>query len=495
MLRRHTLLGVIALSLAACRDRAPEPTFAELFPPVTGEFLSRSSPQLADLNRDGVPDIVFGTGVERLQPGQQTYVLPKEPASAGHVVAISGADNRVLWKAEHGRDAFTTPRFLDINRDGSPDVIMGGREGVLAAYSGVDGKVLWRVRPDSIARTPFPYNFFTPALITDKDGDGLTDLLVVYGGDDTRLPNTPRDPSYITIISSAHGGVLAVQPTPDGKESYSSIVVYERNGEEWFVFGTGGETDGGAAYRAPVSAVVDRTLAQRAELLVSPGPKGVIAPATLVELTNDSDLDIVISTFDGRLIAVDGATRELLWQDTRTGEETYHGPAVVRIARDGRLGLLLSRGVGSFPRYSATVHRLYDARDGRLYLEHKDNDSPGGAPLGVDLSGDGIDELIFFSFRYPAGQGGRMTIVHGPSKRVITHTFRTNFGTTPLIAELKGKLELIGLSWWIEEQPQPPSWRNLRWELLRLDLSEPAPSFMAWAGYMGTQANGIFRAP
>src|SRR5690606_31704183 len=148
---------------------------------------------------------------------------------------------------------------------------------------------------------------------------------------------------YVTMISGADGAILAAHPTPDGAESYNSAVVYERaDGTEWMVFGTGGETHGGAAYRVPTAALLDGSLAQRLERLVEPGSKGVIAPAVIVELTGDEEPDIVISTFDGRLIAVDGASGNPLWEQRSDGEETYHPPAVLRRTLAGALGLFLS---------------------------------------------------------------------------------------------------------------------------------------------------------
>ncbi|HSL70713.1 MAG TPA: hypothetical protein VK864_10760, partial [Longimicrobiales bacterium] len=91
-MRKSSLSWTIAAAmLTACRDAAPQPSFEQLFPEVTGELLTRSSPTLIDLTRDGVPDIVFGTGVERLQPGPIQYVLPEEPTISGYVVAVSGA--------------------------------------------------------------------------------------------------------------------------------------------------------------------------------------------------------------------------------------------------------------------------------------------------------------------------------------------------------------------------------------------------------------------
>jgi len=152
----------------------------------------------------------------------------------------------------------------------------------------------------------------------------------------------------------------------------------------------GGETAGGAAFRAPVSSLLDGSFATAVERLTPKGEKGVIAPATLVELTGDAEPDIVISTFDGKRIVLDGATGDVIWEKAEQGEEAYHSAAVARISRDGKVGLLVSRGIGTFPRYTQTVHRLYDARDGALLYLQRDNGFPAGAPLAVDLTNDGI---------------------------------------------------------------------------------------------------------
>jgi hypothetical protein len=409
---------------------------------------------------------------------------------------VSGATNDVIWRVPNPGEAFTTPRFAVVNGDGIMDVIMGGREGAFSAYNGVDGSVLWRVAPAAVATTPVPYNFFTPALIRDANGDGVSDLVVVYGGDDTKVPGEPRDAGYLAVISGADGVVLAVHATPDGNESYASTVVYERaDGTEWVIFGTGGETHGGAAYRAPVASLLDGRFATRVEQLVPPGEKGIMAPATLVELTGDDELDIVISTFDGRLITVSGATLEALWEQRVEGEEAYHPAAVVRITPDGRLGLFVSRGIGTFPRYAGTAHRLYDAVVGRVIYQYTDASYPSGAPLAVDLTGDGVDEPFFFSMRYPTAQGGRIHILHAPSRHLVTHDISSNLASTPAIADPRamGTLELILLSWEIGKVSEAPGWRDLRSHLMRLDLNAAMPVFRSWAGYMGTAMDGQYR--
>jgi outer membrane protein assembly factor BamB len=490
------LLGAVAACDAG--DRPPEPSFDLLFPALSNELMTMSSPNLTDLNGDGAGDIVFGTGKDRLRPEGDRYVFTNEPAVPGYVIAVSGATNEVLWKAPHTGEAFTTPRFADVNRDGTPDVIMGGREAALGAYSGRDGALLWRADRNTVANTPVPYNFFTPAFIRDADNDGMDDLLVVYGGDDTQLPGAPRSTGYVALISTATGRVIVARPTPDGRESYSSIVVYDRaDGAQWFVFGTGGETQPGTSYRAPVAALIDGTFAQRATPLIAAGTKGVIAPATLLELTGDNERDIVISTFDGRVIAVNGATAETIWEQRADGEEAYHQPAVVRIDDNGALGFFVSRGIGVFPQYTGSTHRLYEAETGRVLFQHRSQLQPAGAPLAVDLTGDGIDEPFFFAMRYPVGQGGIIHVLHMPSNTVITQNVPANPASTPFIGDPRntGKLELIGLSWSIMSGDGTPDWQDLQSQMFRADLSADVPAVRSWAAYMGTSLDGSYKKP
>ena len=496
-----TRLAAAALLLAGCRrgDRPPSPSFAALFPPVTDSLLmTESSPNLADLDGDGVLDIVFGTGVDRTRPIGRRLQFTGVPAVSGEVVAVSGATNRLLWKVPNPRDAFTTPRFAPLNGDRTPDVVMGGREGVLTAYDGRNGAVLWRIVGEDIAETSFPYYFLTPALLGDVNGDGVVDLVDTYGGNDTRMPNEPRDAGFLVVVSGADGKVLKVQPVPDGAETYASPVVYRRrDGTMWVLFGTGGETKSGAEYRAPVTSLLDGTFAARVERLVASGTKGVIAPATVVELNHDGEPDIVISTFDGRLIATDGVSGKTLWQQDVPTEESYHPAAVARLGA-GRLGLFVSRGIGAFPRYVGTVHRLYDAADGRLLYEYRDPNYPGGAPLAVDLTGDGVDEPIFFSIRFPAAQGARIHILHLRSRALITHDMATNLWSTPVVADVRGKgtLELIALSWLQGVRGDGTMARpDFQWNMLRLDLSAKTPPVRTWAGYMGTEADGQYHLP
>jgi outer membrane protein assembly factor BamB len=499
-LRLTSRIAALAF-LVACRraEGPPNPSFADVFSPLTDSLMmTESSPAFADLDGDKIPDIVFGTGLDRTRPIGRRLQFTGQPPVSGEVVAVSGATNRVLWKVPNPRDAFTTPRFASLNHDQTPDVVMGGREGVLTAYDGTNGKVLWRLVGEDVVDTSFPYYFLTPAAIEDVNGDGVVDFVDTYGGNDTRMPSEPRDAGFVVVVSGADGKVLKVNPVPDRAETYASPVVYRRrDGTSWVIFGTGGETKPGAEYRAPVASLLDGSFAKRVERLLPTGTKGVIAPPTLVELNHDGELDIVVSTFDGRLAALDGATGKTLWERDTPTEETYHSAAVVRLT-GGKLGLFVSHGIGAFPRYVGTVHRLYDAADGRQLYEYHDPNYPGGAPLAVDLDGDDVDEPIFFSISFPAAQGARIYVLHLPSRRLVRHDMTSNLWSTPAIADVRGtgQLELVALSWLQGTRGGGSVARpDYVWHLHRLNLSARTPTALSWAGYMGTATDGQYHPP
>lgn len=114
------------------------------------------APVLADLNSDGILDVVLCS-------------------TGGTVRALKGVevdDNFVLWEHTEQNESFiSSPGLADLNRDGTMDVIVLGISGALYVIDGRTGLSLWNgtgVKISGVGTSP---------VIGDVDGDGKVDIL------------------------------------------------------------------------------------------------------------------------------------------------------------------------------------------------------------------------------------------------------------------------------------------------------------------------------
>ncbi|NDC83077.1 hypothetical protein EB093_05360 [bacterium] len=97
----------------------------------------KSALAVEDVNSDGVPDVIVAT-------------------VAGEVLALDGKNGDTIWstRIDYKANMFglseksfiASPALLDVNRDGTRDVILGSRNGSVYAFSGRDGAVIWEFR-------------------------------------------------------------------------------------------------------------------------------------------------------------------------------------------------------------------------------------------------------------------------------------------------------------------------------------------------------------
>ncbi len=124
---------------------------------------------LADVNGDGLPDIV-GFGVAGVQVGLNTgagFVAPSQWV-AGFGTASGWADS----------DSFPR-RLVDINGDGSPDIVGFGPNGVMVALNtgtAFDASTQW-VGAYGTSAGGWSSNTVMPRELIDVDGDGLPDVV------------------------------------------------------------------------------------------------------------------------------------------------------------------------------------------------------------------------------------------------------------------------------------------------------------------------------
>lgn len=451
-----------------------------LYPPslveawsVASDSGTASSPLLMDVNADGVSDLILGFGEERTGP--------EEPA-LGSLRAIDGATGGAIWTTEFSREYFTLPVRVRHPDTCEVLIVAGGRVGELAAVT-PNGAVVWRFNGGDDPRESGLFNFYSPQVITDQDGDGFPDLLISNGGDTTIDPGEPRPPGHIMVISTATGAVIARAQTPDLSETYASVA-YDSSapGGAGLFFGTGGETNPGSFWFATLSAVLGEDLTEAELLFETSLPKGVIAPASLADVNGDGVVDVIGATFDGTGFAIDGQSRELLWRfDADEIRESYAAPALGHFDGDGVPDAFFSFSLGAFPEYTGVEHYAVSGATGALLWSERAAGVMANAALLADLDGDGLDEILVQRSGF-AGVAfeNRLLVVSPGTWESWTSEPRPGAGVgTGVVADLEGdgRLEWVGSSRRFLRGRQAWLWR--------VDLSAAAAT-VAWGGYLGT---------
>ena len=233
----------------------------EFFPGFT-----ESSPELQDMNGDGIVDIIIVDASARLFdqfarcPGKPDRCQEEEGFSPCrvHLVAMCGTTGEIIWEKWLDFEAFALRCSHDLNRDAIPDCIVAGRSGSFAAINGSDGSFLWHVDPSIV----YPkYNFFYPLVVEDMDSDGIVDIINMHGGDSSyKDEEENRSPAFLVVVSGRTGQKLMewVQ-VPDGRESYNSPILFNHpDGSPVVLFGTGGETITGSLWAITLASIKNR---------------------------------------------------------------------------------------------------------------------------------------------------------------------------------------------------------------------------------------------
>jgi uncharacterized protein (DUF2141 family) len=137
--------------------------------PIKGQF--SYAPTVVDLDGDGLPDIVVGTWNDRLQWYRNTGTLksPVWTLADSALVTITRGSN-------------TTPTFGDLDGDGLPDLIIGKASGSIIFYRNVGTKSAPKFTLVSDTFQGIKVGRRSAPVLADMDGDGKLDLLI--GADD-----------------------------------------------------------------------------------------------------------------------------------------------------------------------------------------------------------------------------------------------------------------------------------------------------------------------
>lgn len=372
------------------------------------------TPHAADVNGDGVLDLIFNYGPDQL-------------------VCLSGRDGseigRIKLDAETGRGY----ALDDIDRDGTPDLVVGaGRK--IDCFSWVGGRKRWVNNAAAYFDAPFAV----------EDGRVFTKSI---GGEIAAYDPERRDPiwkvqtsaqpsPYVGVVAekgvvvdadaktrqlsayrASDGGVLWQARLPGDADAAigapvigQGLVVVGDGATGFYAFSleTGTQRWAAAVTEVVAPAAVDKefafvgdgkgalhclSLADGKEVWQFPVSDPFPSAPALVDINGDGQDDVVAVSDNGFVYAIDGKTGKELWdyQFSPTRSRTHNGIALADMDGDG-----FPEGVVVNPKGDILC---LDLKTGKPKWTGILGEPVMSAPVIADMNGDGIPDVLVGTMR------------------------------------------------------------------------------------------------
>ncbi|MCI4670044.1 MAG: T9SS type A sorting domain-containing protein [Bacteroidia bacterium] len=445
-----------------------------------------SSPRLADLNQDGIRDVVIGGGGE------------DQPMENG-ILAIDGDSGKLLWKVFVRDQVYGSALFYDLNKDGTQDVFICGRGAVLMSINGKNGEILWEFWSDSMgkARDFGWYNFYQAQFVEDINGDQVPDLLCSNGGDN-KAGTSNRPIGNLVIISGADGALLKIAAMPDGRETYFAPMLYEENGSKRIIFGSGGESHGGSLWEVDYADFLQGGLSN-ARAILTDSLRGFIAHPSWADLNGDGQNDLIVPQHNGILWAIDLLGDQVLWKKEFPAYQIYAAPTVGQFVGDPTPDVYITLAEGVFSFYADYVPIVVDGQTGEIaWSDSSEYIYQLSQANALDWDQDGVDEVLrlhnqdaikvgrlYFNEFEIVDFNDQVTIQLGTDRPGL------NVFSTPYITNLDGDANLDVLFAYTPDIDQWAGNNGSRLERVELPITV-AETDIAWNAYLGNLGNGVY---
>ena len=487
---RFLILLTISFSLIACTKSPHQKVVWQASFPNLG---SSSSPRCIDLNGDEIFDCVIGAGLNEFDTTDSS------------VIALNGKDGSVLWAIAGSDQVVGTPTFVDLSGDGAPDVVIGGRGAQLYAINGRTGKLLWQYQienNDYDTKGYIRFNFYTPQILEDVNNDLVPDILVSNGGNFAADPvsGNSRYPGVLAILSGANGAIIAADTMPDGRETYMSPLIYKQanTGQKRIVYGSGGETFGGHLYQTTLANLLSNNISESTILLAREN-HGFIAPPTVTDITSDGFEDLIVNWHGGEMIALDGVTNQVVWQQDFPDTEVYASPTPGDVNDDKIPDFFTPFTLGAWPKYTDAIQVVIDGKTGSILYQDTIGCASFSSALAYDTDNDGSSEFIYSTNDYNC-RGiylGNSTyslrlldINDNRHDQIIPTITAKNQFSTPWIGDMDqdSQLDLV----FCIQSNYNDVFSYYGMQVVRMDLNINVNAKKSWTQYLGLDGSGVY---
>lgn len=275
---------------------------------------SDSPPTIADIDGDGLPDILHG----------QFW---------GYVICINAQTGVKKWEIEVDTNSWvqTAPTIVDLDGDGNLDFVVATWNAVdksqnkVYAYRGYDQQLLWTHPLNDVV--------YHGTAVGDLDGDGKPELIIGSYNDTLYCLNGENGTVQWKYSAgeyfAASGPAVIADLDGDGEceviySAWYKMMVLDKNGTLKWEYNM---PNYGLSFRGPVVA----------------------------DVTNDSYKDIIFGTSKGNLIGISGNGGTPLFDvnlRTQYGDSLFeidHAPLIADFNQDGALDVFVAGGYGVYP--------------------------------------------------------------------------------------------------------------------------------------------------
>lgn len=414
------------------------------------------------------------------------------------VVALDGKTGDLLWNFSTNDEIFGSAQFIDLTGDTIKDIIIGGRYAELYALNGSTGELIWEFfEPASTeALDSGWFNFYTPQFVPDQTGDGIQDLLFANGGNHS-LESwiTDREPGYLMIINSVNGEIISKATTPDDKETYCSPIIhdFDGNGSLEIIYGTGGEYVEGSLWKVSLAELLTGDITK--STLLATEDRGFIAPPATADMNNDGKLDIIAQAFNGTVYVINGVSNEVIWKNENKGKESSAAPVIGNFTGDFTPDVYVVLAKGEAPSYEDYFQMMIDGKTGKTMMMDSLGSLHFGAGLAIDLNSDGRDEAVS-SINNHDGKNFKHSLIafdfqNNEVLQLSDEQDGVNLGSTPQIKDIDNNSFLDIIYAYRADSINPMGAKGFRVNRIETDYNTPV-SGIASGAYMGTDFDGKY---